>query len=210
MVPWEKYSHVRCHGLLGTYNDAIIWLQQPENLDRPKCVVSLGSSIGSFTRTEAARFLSRFAEVLKSNRSSANVSGEDSSIIIGLDACKSKDKVHRAYNDGFGLNAKFILNTLRHANAIIGENVFRLGEWVVRGEWNETTGSHDQYLVPLKDVIFENTCFKAGGRVLATHSHKYNANEQDQLWRRAALTEIERWVSKDNSYGKCSYTVISL
>jgi uncharacterized SAM-dependent methyltransferase len=40
------FKHVRCHGLWGTYDDGREWLQSPEVAARPKCILSLGSSIG--------------------------------------------------------------------------------------------------------------------------------------------------------------------
>ena len=40
------FSQVRCHGLHGTYDDGLDWLKMPENSTRPRCVMSLGSSIG--------------------------------------------------------------------------------------------------------------------------------------------------------------------
>ena len=40
------FKHVRCHGLHGTYDDGLDWLKLPENRSKPKCVMSLGSSIG--------------------------------------------------------------------------------------------------------------------------------------------------------------------
>jgi len=43
-----KFKHVKCHGLHGTYDDGLDWLKLPENKDRPKCVMSLGSSIGGW------------------------------------------------------------------------------------------------------------------------------------------------------------------
>lgn len=42
------FGHVRCHGLHGTYDDALEWLKMPENTARPRCIMSLGSSIGKF------------------------------------------------------------------------------------------------------------------------------------------------------------------
>jgi uncharacterized SAM-dependent methyltransferase len=41
------FKHVKCHGLHGTYDDGLDWLKMPENILRPKCVMSLGSSIGN-------------------------------------------------------------------------------------------------------------------------------------------------------------------
>lgn len=40
------FAYVRCHGLYGTYDDGLEWLKLPENSQRPKCIMSLGSSIG--------------------------------------------------------------------------------------------------------------------------------------------------------------------
>ncbi len=45
-----SFKHVKCHGLLGTYDDGREWLKRPENLARAKCILSLGSSIGSLER----------------------------------------------------------------------------------------------------------------------------------------------------------------
>ncbi|KAI1852537.1 hypothetical protein JX265_012996 [Neoarthrinium moseri] len=40
-----SFRWVKCHGLLGTYDDGREWLKQPSISARPKCVMSLGSSI---------------------------------------------------------------------------------------------------------------------------------------------------------------------
>ena len=44
-----NYKYVRCHGLLGTYDDGREWLKRPSVSSRPKCIMSLGSSIGTVT-----------------------------------------------------------------------------------------------------------------------------------------------------------------
>jgi uncharacterized SAM-dependent methyltransferase len=41
-----RFRHVRCHGLHGTYDDGLAWLKASRNASRPKCILSLGSSIG--------------------------------------------------------------------------------------------------------------------------------------------------------------------
>lgn len=40
------FRSVKCHGLLGTYDDGHEWLKKPSISARSKCVMSLGSSIG--------------------------------------------------------------------------------------------------------------------------------------------------------------------
>ncbi len=41
-----KFKNVVLRGLLGTYDDGLEWLKSGENASRPKCILSLGSSIG--------------------------------------------------------------------------------------------------------------------------------------------------------------------
>jgi len=197
------FKHVRYHGLLGTYDDGRKWLQRSENLHRPKCILSLGSTIGSFTRPEAAEFLSNFAASLSCKVSSLDPHhAVGSSVLIALDGCMAGEKVYRAYNDTQGLNRSFILNALDHANHQLGYEAFRKCEWTVHGEWNAADGSHDQYLVPLQDVRFEGKRFEAGKRILVVRSFKYDAKQKAQLWKAAVLIEKTRWTKSNGSYGE--------
>ena len=42
-----RYRYVRAHGLLGTYDDGQLWLKDPSIASRQKCIMSLGSSVGT-------------------------------------------------------------------------------------------------------------------------------------------------------------------
>jgi L-histidine Nalpha-methyltransferase / hercynylcysteine S-oxide synthase len=46
------FRHVQCHGLHGTYDDGREWLKNSSVASRPKCVMSLGSSIGQLPSLE--------------------------------------------------------------------------------------------------------------------------------------------------------------
>ena len=207
MLSSSTFHHVRCYGLLGTYDDARVWLQLPENFQRSKCVISLGSSIGNLAPSKAVEFLSGFADVLKwkgprlgeGKRRSVETG---SLIIIGLDSCNSGDRIHRAYNDLYGLNSRFMLNALDHANSVLGYEAFRSEDWTVRGVWSEQTGCHNQYLVPRKDVEFEGVCLQAGEMVHVVHSYKYDTVAKAQLWEKAGLREAEEWRRTDEHYGE--------
>lgn len=202
-VPPGMFKHVRCHGLLGTYDDGQRWLQRAENVHRPKCVVSLGSTIGSFSRRDAAEFLFDLGRSLNCKVAALEPGhAEVSSLLVGLDACTDEQRVFGAYNDPGGLNATFILNALDHANAVLGYDAFDRSEWTVRGEWNKAQGSHDQYLVPQKDVIFEGTILKARSKIPIVSSLKYDFKQRTQLWEWARCMGFERWSSQDGSYGK--------
>lgn len=42
-----KFKNVVCRGLLGTYDDGLEWIKSGVHASRPKCILSLGSSIGN-------------------------------------------------------------------------------------------------------------------------------------------------------------------
>lgn len=202
-IPPGTFKHVRCHGLLGTYDDGRKWLQRPENVRRPKCILSLGSTIGSFSRPEAAEFLSGFAQSWDCRASSTDPQHVvQCSMLVGVDASMLPEKVLLAYNDPAGLNANFILNVLEHANTMLGYEAFSPADWTVKGDWDTTSGAHYQYLVPLRDIEFESKLFKAGQKIFVVQSLKYDAKQKAQLWQNAGLGEAEHWLNTDGSYGK--------
>ena len=127
-------------------------------------------------------------------------------MLIGLDSCMVGNKVYRAYNDDQGLNRRFILNALDHANAVLGYEAFQKCLWTVRGEWNATSGSHEQYLIPLRDEIIEGISLKAGQKILIASSFKYDTEQQVKLWKEAGLIEQACWKKSDGSYGKLPFT----
>lgn len=187
-------KNVRCRGLLGTFDDAKIWLQSPAIRKRPKCLFSLGSAIGNMSNQEAVAFLADFAEVLREQRHH-----ERHLMVVGLDSCKSEARVRSAYDDLAKVNAGFMLNSLSHANKVLGYPAFDPADWSVEGEWNGS--AYRQALVPLKDVIFEGTLISPGEKVNLTQSQKYDAVERLALWRRAGWQEEDSWSSEDESFG---------
>lgn len=176
-VPQGIFKHVRCYGLHGTYDDGLEWLKQPKNMDRPKCILFLGSSIGNFSRQEAAEFLKSFTAVI----------GQGDSMLIGVDACQEKDKVFHAYNDKEGKTHDFVRNGLTHANAILGKEAFKQQDWEVIGEYDEATGRHQAFYSAARDMDIEGVHFQAGERVRVEESNKYSAAQSSQLWQDAGL-----------------------
>ena len=176
-VPKGIYEHVRCYGLHGTYDDGLEWLRKPENISRPKCILSLGSSIGNFSRQEAAEFLKSFTQVM----------GERDSMLIGVDACQDKDKVFHAYNDKEGKTHEFIRNGLANANAILGKEVFKQEDWEVIGEYDPAAARHQAFYAAVRDMDIEGVHFQTGERVRVEESYKYSALQSSQLWQDAGL-----------------------
>ncbi|KAL4912435.1 hypothetical protein BDW62DRAFT_216318 [Aspergillus aurantiobrunneus] len=176
------YHHVRCHGLLGTYDDVRKWLQISDVQSRPKTILYLGSTLGNFNKEDASNFLASLAQA-------------NTSFLLGLDGCKDEQQVLRAYNDPGGINHRFVKNGLVHANKILGYHAFDLANWKVIGNWDKAKGVHNQYYCPRIDVSLEGTHIPAGHSLLAVRSHKYDAEDRARLFERAGLTLVDSWSS---------------
>jgi len=191
-IPQGTFKHVKCHGLLGTYDEGLAWLKRPEYKKRPKTILSLGSSIGNFERDEAAKFLAGFADVLTPH----------DTFLLGIDGCTDGPAVYHAYNDRHGLTHEFILNGLTHANELIGREVFHVPDWNVIGEYDEQAGRHHAFVVPSKDVTVEGVTIKANEKVRIEESYKYDAAQRRRLWSDAGVVEGVRWTNAGGNYGK--------
>ncbi|KAK4994701.1 hypothetical protein LTR66_005325 [Elasticomyces elasticus] len=189
-VPGGTYKHVKCLGLHGTYDDGLAWLRSPENATKPKSILSFGSSIGNFKRDEAAAFLRGFAGILHTR----------DSLIIGIDACEDPDKVYHAYNDRDGLTHEFVLNSLQHANRLMGRTVFNTQKWSVIGEYNGTLGCHQAFVSPMVDVHINDAIIKSGERVLIEESYKYSSEQSRRLWVGANIAEDATWSKANGDY----------
>lgn len=184
------YKHVHCHGLLGTYDDGLAWLKGPENLEKPKCVLWMGSSIGNLNRTDAAAFLKGFSAVL----------GAQDTMLIGIDACQDTDKVFHAYNDKEGKTHEFVLNGLTHANRLLGRELFHKDDWRVTGEYDVEAGRHQAFVSPVRNVMVDGMQIKAGERVRIEESYKYSLLQSTDLWRNAGLVPQARFGDRIDQY----------
>ncbi|KAL4932946.1 DUF323 domain protein [Aspergillus undulatus] len=186
----EDYKSVGFHGLHGTYDDAVTWLRNPENRERPTVVLSMGSSIGNFKPPEAAEFLGQFARLL----------GPDDLMVIGLDACEDPERIYKAYNDAAGITRKFYENGLVHANRALGREVFRPGEWDIVTEYDAVDGGHRAFYVPKQDITIANAFLKKGEKIIFEEAFKYSPHARERLWHDAGLLEAAECGSSSDDY----------
>ncbi|CAA9965073.1 Methyltransf 33 multi-domain protein [Pyrenophora teres f. maculata] len=190
-IPTEGYKHVKCFGLHGTYDDALEWLKSPAIEAKPKTILWLGSSLGNFKRHEVPPFLAGFGEVLQTG----------DTMLIGIDSCKDAERVFHAYNDRNGVTHRFILNGLKHANALMGENTFNMDDWEAIGEYDKQAGRHHAFVAPRKDVVIDGVPVKKGERIRIEESYKYSREEAKDLWEMAKLAENVVWPNAKGDYG---------
>lgn len=196
LVPPGHYNHVRCFGLLGTYDDGREWLRKPEFSSRPKTLLSLGSTLGSFRRSDAADFLASFRSLSEDSADEKN----PPSFLIGLDGCKKGNRVWKGYNDPEGINHRFVKNGLSRANQILGYDAFDLEHWHVQGIWDDENRRHINYYYPEVDVNLGDSSKRvpAGKKLQAVWSHKYDIEDQNELVRRAGLQIADSWSSGED------------
>lgn len=191
-ISTHSYEHVGYHGLHGTYDDALAWISNPVNRIRPTCIMSMGSSLGNFSRPGAAEFLSRYAKVL----------GPFDSIIIGLDGCKDPEKVYKAYNDSRGITRRFYENGLLHANAVLGSKTFDLDKWEVVTRYDPNEGRHQAFYSPNQDVTIQGVHFRKGDKLFFEEATKYDPEERDSLWHDAGLIHKSEFGNSSDDYRK--------
>ena len=184
------YRFVECFGLFGTYDEGLLWLQAPENAEKRKCVLWLGSSIGNFPKEEAAVFLRKVADCLT----------DDDICMIGVDACQDEQKVLQAYNDRHGKTHDFVRNGLDHANDLLGKHAFDQSIWNVVGEYDRAYGRHQVFLYPNADVRIENVIIRAGEKIHIEESNKYSASQTRDLWQAAGLKRTSAYGNDSNDY----------
>ena len=192
-VPSQAFKNVRCHGLYGTYDDGLDWLSWPENRERPKLVMSMGSSIGNFDRNEASAFVKSFSDILR----------PCDMLLIGIDGCQDEQRVYHAYNDSLGKTEEFYRNGLVHANRLLCQEVFKQCEWDVVGEYDVKLGCHQAFISPKHSFVRGGFSFDAGERIQIEKSYKYNESQQSQLWMDANL-KVEASFT-DRTGGLCKY-----
>ena len=92
----------------------------PDDNRPPLHIFFLGSTLGNFSRKEGADFL----------RSLPLRPGSGDTLLLGLDHDNDKDLVELAYNDKKGITRKFIMNGLKVAGRILGdEALFNEDHW---------------------------------------------------------------------------------
>lgn len=173
----EGFTYVGLHGLHGTYDDALLWLKNPENRTRPTVVLSMGSSLGNFDRASAADFLGGFSKALSPS----------DFLLIGLDACKTPEKVYKAYNDSQGITQQFYENGLAHANSVLGFEAFKPSEWEIITNYDKENGRHQAFYSPKVDVTINDIQIPQGEKLIFEEAYKYGTDEREELCRNAGL-----------------------
>ncbi|KAK4702985.1 L-histidine Nalpha-methyltransferase / hercynylcysteine S-oxide synthase, partial [Phenoliferia sp. Uapishka_3] len=127
-------------GIAATYDEGLEHFKASSSSDdESKSLVWLGSSVGNFTRPDAASFLRKIA---------TNVLTSGDTMLIGIDNCADGDKIRTAYDDPKGVTRSFIFEGINHAGRSLhgglgGNGGLASKNFKYISRWNAQIGRHE-------------------------------------------------------------------
>lgn len=159
----------------------------------------LGSSIGNFDRRGAAQFLQTAAQ-------SALRIGD--TMLISIDRRNKSEDVAKAYNDANGSTRDFLLQGIRHADKILGnQGVLDVEKFEYHDRYNAYEGRHESYYRSLVSQTLIIPGVEGGPieiekdeLIHVESSYKYNEREALDIFDYAGLRVINRWEDDSQHY----------
>jgi dimethylhistidine N-methyltransferase len=160
----DDYRDLRVRPVVGDFTRAIALGPLTQGA-RARAGFFPGSTIGNFTRPEAAAFLRQAKQTLNGG-----------GLLIGVDLVKDPAVLHAAYNDAAGVTAAFNRNLLVRANREAGAD-FDVDAFVHYAAYNPLAQRIEMYLISMAEqrvrIAGETAMFAQGEAIHTEDSHKY-------------------------------------
>ncbi|MBT4139037.1 MAG: L-histidine N(alpha)-methyltransferase [Candidatus Latescibacteria bacterium] len=182
----DRFSNLEIVGVSAEYQRGLREVR--ERIKGPKLVLWLGSSVGNFTRLDAAQFL---RDVRASMRS-------DDLLLMGVDLRKDRAVLEPAYDDAQGVTAQFNLNLLERINRELGGH-FNLDAFQHKAVYDENEGRVEMYLVSTREQVVAiddlglGVSFEEGEMVFTELSYKYSLTEIETLAEDSDFELLHQW-----------------
>src|SRR5947209_4509996 len=164
----------------------------PQIRARPRVGFFPGSTIGNFEPEDAAEFLRQAGRIL----------GHGATMIVGVDRIKDERVLNAAYDDAWGVTAKFNLNVLARMNRELGGN-FDLSAFRHRAFYNAENHRIEMHLESLKEqsvaVAGRSFEFRKGETIHTENSYKYTVVSFRALAEVAGWRPVATWTD-ENEY----------
>lgn len=151
-----------------------------------------GSTIGNFTKEQAADFIALIA----------NLVDENGGLLIGFDLLKDRNKLIAAYDDQKGVTAAFNKNLLHRLNHEL-DTPFNIEQFKHKAIFNENKDRIEMHLESLMDQsvdISGNTInFKKGETIHTENSHKYTLQSFRELTK-PYFDTVQTWSDPNNLF----------
>jgi L-histidine Nalpha-methyltransferase len=190
----EKYPDFSIHGLLGTYEQALVHLKS--NYLQSRMLFFLGSSLGNFNPEECDIFLDQVSRTLQPG----------DYFLLGIDLQKPKDILEPAYNDSQEVTAAFNLNMLSHLNWRFEGN-FDTNLFKHQAIYNQVDHQIEMYLHCQKshwvnlETLDLKVFFEAGESILTEISRKFNLVTMEKQLETKGLKTVKTWTDEKGWFG---------
>ncbi|HEX4204870.1 MAG TPA: L-histidine N(alpha)-methyltransferase [Ktedonobacteraceae bacterium] len=162
-------------------------LPQPKHAVARKVAYYPGSTIGNFDPPQAISFLMRIARAC----------GVGGGLLIGVDLKKDGNVLHRAYNDGQGVTARFNLHLLERINQEFTPG-FPVDQFRHYAFYNPRHGRVEMHLMsvqPQRVQLDDQTIMFAQGETIWTESsYKYTLDEFAHVAGEAGFAVEHTWL----------------
>ncbi|TFK40758.1 DUF323 domain-containing protein [Crucibulum laeve] len=163
----------------------------------PLHIMFLGSSLGNFTRSDAAKFL----------RSLPLRPGSGDTLLLGMDHDNDKHQIEEAYNDRKGCTKRFIMNGLRAAGRALGnESMFDGNKWEYVNHYNTAERRHEAYYKSkCRHTIHDpssqqDITFLEDELMKVEESIKFSETDAFSMFTEAILRPVQRWTDSAGQY----------
>ncbi|AFW94477.1 MULTISPECIES: L-histidine N(alpha)-methyltransferase [Nostocales] len=190
----EKYPDIAIHGLLGTYEQALVHLES--NYLQSRMLFFLGSSLGNFNPEECDIFLNQVSRTLQPG----------DYFLLGIDLQKPPDILEAAYNDSQEVTAAFNLNMLSHLNWRFQGN-FDISLFKHQAVYNQVDHQIEMYLHCQKshwvslELLDLKVNFEAGESILTEISRKFNLATMEKNLSDKGLKTVKTWTDEKAWFG---------
>ncbi|KZL79403.1 duf323 domain-containing protein [Colletotrichum incanum] len=184
LAPSHAGGSVHMAGLWGDFAAGLAFAETITTT--PRVFLSLGSVLFNDPWKKAVASLRDWAALMRP----ADL------ILAGMDGHDvASAKVWDAYHSHPALFESFFHNGLEHANALLGEDVFRPRDWDVRAEVQEDEKRHRFFLKARRDVVSEtqDKTLKQGLEIDWFDAHKRSEKDVRKMCHEAGLEVVKSW-----------------
>ncbi|KAK1520639.1 uncharacterized protein CCOS01_10758 [Colletotrichum costaricense] len=183
LAPEHAAGSVRMAGLWGDFKAGLAFC---DDIPSPRVFLSLGSVLFNDPWKKAVTSLREWAALMR----------PDDLILAGMDGHDvTSTKVWAAYHTHPALFEKFFHNGFKHANVLLGEDVFKPEDWDICGEIEEDEKRHRFFLNAKRDVVAEKEgkTLKQGLEIDWFDAHKRNEEDVHNMCAEAGLEVVKSW-----------------
>lgn len=186
----EEYSDLSIIPIATDYTKPFSLPKVSENTQR--IIYYPGSTIGNFTKKEAADFIKLIRDLV----------GENGGLLIGFDLLKDEQILLSAYDDSKGVTAAFNKNILHRINHELDGNfeVDLFEHLVIFNQSKNRIEMHLQSTVEqLVEVAGHHINFDAGETIHTENSHKYSLNSFGELTQ-PYFSPVQTWTDPNQKF----------